>query len=96
MRDILLRNGSGKVFFNTSQFTFERLLDDPDNIEVNFRNYLNGFSENVQNILGKFKFDGQIITVANKVIFYIVIGIYYTESEFTPRCDFQSRNRLHF
>ena len=42
------------------QFTFERLLDDPDNIEANFRDYLNGFSENVQDILEKFKFDGQL------------------------------------
>ena len=35
MRDVLLRNASGKAFYNTSKFTFERLLDDPDNIEVN-------------------------------------------------------------
>ena len=51
MRDVLLRNASGKAFYNTSKFTFERLLDDPDNIEANFRDYLNGFSENVQDIL---------------------------------------------
>ena len=43
MRDVLLRNASGKAFYNTSKFTFERLLDDPDNIEANFRDYLNGF-----------------------------------------------------
>lgn len=43
MRDVLLRNASGKAFYNTSKFTFERLLDDPDNIETNFRDYLNGF-----------------------------------------------------
>ena len=73
MRDVLLRNASGKAFYNTSKFTFERLLDDPDNIEANFRDYLNGFSENVQDILEKFKFDGQITTMANKGILYIVI-----------------------
>ena len=28
MRDVLLRNASGKAFYNTSKFTFERLLDD--------------------------------------------------------------------
>ena len=68
MRDVLLRNASGKAFYNTSRFTFERLLDDPDNIEDNFRDYLNGFSENVRDILEKFKFDGQITTMANKGI----------------------------
>ena len=45
MRDVLLRNASGKAFYNTSKFTFERLLDDPDNIEANFRDYLNAFPE---------------------------------------------------
>lgn len=78
MRDVLLRNASGKAFYNTSKFTFERLLDDPDNIEANFRDYLNGFSENVQDILEKFKFDGQIATMANKGILYIVIKEFTT------------------
>lgn len=78
MRDVLLRNASGKTFYNTSKFTFERLLDDPDNIEANFRDYLNGFSENVQDILEKFKFDGQITTMANKGILYIVIKEFTT------------------
>ena len=73
MKDVLLRKASGKAFYNTSKYTFERLLDDPDHIEDNFRDYLNGFSENVQDILEKFKFDGQITTMANKGILYIVI-----------------------
>ena len=54
MRDILLRNVSGYQFYNTSKYTFERLLDDPDNIEANFRDYLNGFSPNVTEIIEKF------------------------------------------
>ena len=78
MRDVLLRKASGKAFYNTSKFTFEQLLDDPDNIEANFRDYLNGFSENVQDILEKFKFDGQITTMANTGILYIVIKEFTT------------------
>lgn len=74
MKDVLLRKAAGGLsFYNTSKFTFERLLDDPDNIETNFRDYLNGFSENVQNIIEKFKFDGHINTMANKGILYIVL-----------------------
>lgn len=73
MRDILLRKASGYEFYNTSKYTFEKLLDDPDNIEENFWNYLKGFSENVQDIIEKFKFDGHITTMANKGILYIVI-----------------------
>ena len=74
MKGVLLRSAAGgKDFYNTSKYTFERLLDDPDNIEENFRDYLNGFSENVQDIIEKFKFDGHITTMANKGILYIVI-----------------------
>lgn len=74
MKDVLLRKAAGGLaFYNTSKFTFERLLDDPDNIEANFRDYLNGFSENVQDIIEKFKFDSHITTMANKGILYIVI-----------------------
>ena len=74
MKDVLLRNAAGgKSFYNTSKFTFEKLVEDPDGIEDNFRDYLNGFSENVQDILQKFKFDGQITTMANKGILFIVL-----------------------
>ena len=73
MKDILLRKASGYAFYNTSKYNFEKLLDDPDNIEANFRDYLNGFSENVQDIIEKFKFDGHITTMTNKGILYIVI-----------------------
>lgn len=79
MRDVLLKKAAdGLDFYNTSKFTFEKLLDDPDNIEANFRDYLNGFSENVQDIIEKFKFDGHITTMANKGILYIVIKEFTT------------------
>ena len=73
MRDVLLRKASGHDFYNTSKYDFDKLLDDPDNIEANFRDYLNGFSENIQDIIEKFKFDGHITTMANKGILYIII-----------------------
>ena len=79
MKDVLLRNAAGgKSFYNTSKFTFEKLVEDPDNIEDNFRDYLNGFSENVLDILQKFKFDGQITTMANKGILFIVMKEFTT------------------
>lgn len=78
MKDVLLRNVSGRAFYNTSKFTFERLLDDPDNIEANFRSYLNSFSPNVVEIIEKFKFDGHITTMAKKGILYIVLKEFTT------------------
>ncbi len=79
MKDVLLRRASGYDFYNTSKYTFERLIADPDNIEANFRDYLNGFSENVRDIIEKFKFDGHITTMANKNILYIVLKEFTTE-----------------
>ncbi len=73
MRDVLLRKASGRAFYNTSKYTFEKLLDEPDAIEDNFNDYINGFSENVADIIKKFKFDSHISTMANKGILYIVI-----------------------
>lgn len=79
MRDILLRKASGRAFYNTSKYTFKKLLADPENIEANFRDYLNGFSENVQDIIEKFKFDGHITTMANKGILFIVLQEFTTD-----------------
>lgn len=79
MKDVLLRKAAGFDFYNTSKYTFERLMDDPDHIEENFRDYLNGFSENVQDIIEKFKFDGHITTMANKNILFIVLKEFTTE-----------------
>ena len=73
IHDVFLRKAAGREFYNTSKYTFEKFLDDPDNIEANFRDYLNGFSANVRDIIEKFKFDGHITTMANKGILYIVI-----------------------
>lgn len=49
-------HGTGIAFYNTSQFTMKKLLADPKNINANFLDYLNGFSENVQDIINKFEF----------------------------------------
>ena len=45
-RDFILKETCGQNFYNTSKYDFEKLLSDPDNIESNFKNYLNGFSDN--------------------------------------------------
>jgi type I restriction enzyme M protein len=49
------QHGTGLAFYNTSQFTMKKLLADPKNIDTNFLDYLNGFSENVQDIITKFQ-----------------------------------------
>ena len=56
MQDVLLRKAAGnRAFYNVSKFTFEKLVDDPENIEDNFRTYLKGFSDNVREIIQKIR-----------------------------------------
>ena len=71
--DGFLRKASGYQFYNTSKFTFDRLLADPENIESNFRDYLNGFSANVQDVLSKFDFDNIIKRMVESNTLYLVI-----------------------
>ena len=78
MKDVFLRKAAGHDFYNTSRYTFERLIADPDNIEENFNKYLQGFSENVRDSIDKFKFGGHITTMANKGILYIVLKEFTT------------------
>ncbi|MGP5524820.1 type I restriction-modification system subunit M [Glutamicibacter arilaitensis] len=54
--DTFLQKASGHSFFNTSQFNFARLLDDPTNIKANILNYVQGFSENTRDIFERFEF----------------------------------------
>src|SRR5699024_7517856 len=69
-----LRDATGGYsFYNTSKFTFTSLLSDPEHIEENFRAYLNGFSENVQDVLEHFSFDAHISRLANNDKLYYVI-----------------------
>lgn len=71
--DGFLTRASGCQFYNISKFTFDTLLADPDNIEINFRDYLAGFSGNVQDVLSKFDFDSIIKRMVESNTLYLVI-----------------------
>ena len=71
--DGFLCRASKCQFYNISKFTFDRLLADPDNIESNFRDYLAGFSPNVQDVLAKFEFDSVIKRMVDSNTLYLVI-----------------------
>ncbi len=73
VKDGFLRKASGYQFYNISKFTFPRLLADPENIESNFRDYLGGFSDNVQDVLAKFDFDNIIKRMVESNTLYLVI-----------------------
>lgn len=77
--DGFLQKASGYQFYNTSRFSFETLLADPDNIESNFRDYLSGFSANAQDVLAKFDFDNIIKRMVESNTLYLVIKEFGSE-----------------
>ena len=73
MKDAFLRAASGYAFYNTSKFTFETLVADAKNIAANFRDYLNGFSENVRDVLEMMEFEKEIAKLEKNGVLYQVI-----------------------
>ncbi|MCH5226774.1 MAG: SAM-dependent DNA methyltransferase [Muribaculaceae bacterium] len=82
VKDGFLRSASGYDFYNTSPFTFEGLLSDPENIADNLRSYLNHFSNNVIDVIEKFDFDKEITKLDNNGILYNVIAEFNTKKAY--------------
>lgn len=74
VKDGFLRKASGYRFYNTSKFNFEKLKADPENIKANFEDYINGFSDNVIDILANMGFYTQIERMADAGVLYQVIS----------------------
>lgn len=75
--DTALQAASGYVFYNTSKWTLQRLKDTASNsqqlLQINFQEYLNGFSENVKEIVKKFNLPAQIKHMADKDVLLDVL-----------------------
>lgn len=78
-RDFILKETAGQKFYNTSKYDFKKLLDDPDNIEENFYNYMNGYSDEVKDIIENFELNKQIKKMASNGILYQVIDTFNSE-----------------
>ena len=79
VKDPFLLKTSGYKFYNTSEYTFDKLKADPENIKVNFEAYLNGFSDNVMDILARMDFFTQLERMSNAGLLYQVITDFCTE-----------------
>ncbi len=68
---------TGYVFYNTSEWTLQRLHNTATNsqqlLQANFEDYLNGFSANVKEIIEKFKLRSQIRHMAAKDVLLDVL-----------------------
>ncbi len=72
-----LREASGYVFYNTSPWTLKKLVETAVNnrqiLEANVKAYLDGFSENVKEIVDKFKLRAQVSHMAEKDVLLEVL-----------------------
>lgn len=85
VKDGFLKTASGYQFYNTSKFTFDLLVADPDNIEENFEDYINGFSDNVQDILARMEFSAQVKRMVEGGLLYRVISDFNSDKgDFSP------------
>ena len=72
-KDLILTRASGYPFYNVSKFTFQNLLQDPNNIAKNLRAYIINFSENMYNILENFEFENEIKKLDEANLLYQII-----------------------
>ena len=93
-----LRDASGYVFYNTSEFTLKKLVSTASNnsqiLEANFQNYLNGFSENVKEIIDKFKLRSLVAEMANRDVLLEVLEKFTSQDiNLTPNASVDSDGR---
>lgn len=74
-----LREASGYVFYNTSEWTLKSLLGNPSQLEANMDAYLNGFSENVKEIIDNFDLRTQVRKMIAADVLFDVIEKYVAE-----------------
>ncbi len=68
-------NGGNRkqALYNTSQFTFHKLLGDAPNIANNLISYINGFSPRVRDIFEKFEFEKEIEKLEDSNRLYLIV-----------------------
>lgn len=86
---------SGYVFYNTSLFTLKSLLNNPSQLEANFNNYLDGFSDNVKEIIQHFDLRSQARKMAvADVLFDVIEKFVSPEINLSPEPGRASDGRL--
>jgi len=73
-KEKLLERTAGLPFYNVSKQDFTTIASDATSVAKNVRDYINGFSENVREILSQFGFDNQVTKLAEAKLLYQVVG----------------------
>ena len=73
-KEKLLERTAGLPFYNVSKQDFTTIASDATSVAKNLRDYVNGFSGNVRDILSQFGFDNQVTRLAEAKLLYQVVG----------------------
>lgn len=69
----VFKRHTGHDYYNISEYDFEKLMDDSNAIETNLRDYINGFSEDVKEILDNFEIGTIIERLKKANLLYLVV-----------------------
>ena len=73
----------GLPFFNTSRFDLSRIKSDPNNVLMNFNNYVQGYSNNVLDIIENFSINPLVEKLHKQKRLYLLIDK-FTEFDLHP------------
>ena len=80
---VLYKATGGLNFYNTSYYDLRRLAQDAGNIEMNFWNYVNGYSKNVRDIIDNFQIEKLVSRLAKNDLLFMMVDK-FTEIDFHP------------
>ena len=79
----IIKKKTGLVFYNYSNYDLNRLKGDPNNLKLNFNNYINGYSQNVFDILEHFQLEKPVEVLLKNNKLYLLIDK-LSEVDFHP------------
>ena len=79
----IIKKKTGLNFFNYSPYDLTRLKSDPNGLKINFPNYVNGYSDNVHQILENFQLDKPVEKLIKNKKLYSLIDK-FTEVDLHP------------
>jgi type I restriction enzyme M protein len=79
----IIKKKTGLNFFNYSPYDLTRLKSDPNGLKINFPNYVNGYSDNVHQILENFQLEKPVEKLIKNKKLYSLIDK-FTEVDLHP------------
>jgi len=71
--EVFLTKKSEQSFYNTSKFSLNTLLADPNNLRDNLESYISDFSENTREIFERYKFNEQLSYLDESNLLYKIV-----------------------